>query len=275
VDAKSPTDSKNASTTLQATKHNNIQSKLHTTHSTDEIHDDATSSEAQSTQNKIQKKLRVSKKAENYSQKKLKDIVNEEKGAKKAALVLTELAASSGSDSLSKKRKKVGRKAGVPSVIAAKTIARRVENDVYAFVEFCDEESANNACILPARIFGIHIAKSMCRTLPAAEARTLYLTVLNGSAVQGEIEYWVNRHLAPHLHARTQRGATSLIEETSPDKCTLLFPTHEAALWAYQKLNGQSLVRQSPAEPTRFTVQWQIISERTAQHCAAEQFGAN
>ncbi len=176
---------------------------------------------------------------------------------------------------LSKSTKKYrgGRQAGVKSAVAARAIALRRDNDVYAFVEMETEKGAQRATIDAARIFGLQVGDSMCRTLPAITAKALTLHIVGGDAVSAEVEYWLNRHLAPNMFART-RFSTSLLTEVSPEAISLEFPSHEAAVWAFWRLHGKTIPRHAPFPDVSFDVQWLYVSDKTAQQAAQRRAGS-
>lgn len=171
------------------------------------------------------------------------------------------------------KKHRGGRHAGVKSVVAARAIALRRDNDVYAFVEMETEQGAKCATIDAARIFGLQVGDSMCRTLPAVTAKTLTLHIVGGDAVSAEVEYWLNCHLAPNMFART-RFSTSLLTEVSPEAISLEFPSHEAAVWAFWRLHGKKIPRHAPFPDVTFDVQWLYVSDKTAKQAAQKRAGS-
>jgi hypothetical protein len=165
-------------------------------------------------------------------------------------------------------KSKPGRKKGVKSVIAARALLAKKKSDCYAFVEFADPAAARRATAQTMQTFGICLgsagcrAGEMCRTAPAADARSLYLyTPHDESVTSAEVEHWVNGALAPHLAVRTLRGRTALLHEVTPGICRADFPSHEAAAWAFRQLDGQPAYRGEHLPSVDFGVQWMKVSE--------------
>ena len=175
-----------------------------------------------------------------------------------------------------------GRKKGLKSVLAAKNAADyRRDSGIYAFVEFEDESGATRAAGQAARIFGVALPHpddkrpaQMCRTGPASEARTLHLYALDGSeATASEVEQWLNESLEPLVHVHIQRARSTLWNEVAPNTFQVDFPSHEAAAWAFRRLDGSPMRRPLPLHPALFGVQWLRVAEAVAKGSAGVLYG--
>ena len=165
-------------------------------------------------------------------------------------------------------KSKPGRKKGVKSVIAAKTLLGRRKSDCYAFVEFTDPRGAQRATAQTLQTFGVCLesqscrAGEMCRTMPALELRSVFIyTPKDESVTSVEVEHWVNEALSPHFSARILRGRTALLHEVTPSICRIDFPSHETAAWAYRQLENRPLCRGDHLPSVTFRMQWMKVSD--------------
>jgi hypothetical protein len=165
-------------------------------------------------------------------------------------------------------KSKPGRKKGVKSVIAAKTLLGRRKSDCYAFVEFTDPRGAQRATAQTMRTFGVCLesqscrAGEMCRTMPALDLKSVFIyTPKDESVTSVEVEHWVNEVLSPHFSARILRGRTALLHEVTPSICRIDFPSHETAAWAYRQLEDKPLSRGDHLPSVTFRMQWMKVSD--------------
>ena len=158
----------------------------------------------------------------------------------------------------------VGRKAGVKSLVAAKAVAMRRESDVYAFVEFERQADAEKASSHDVRIFGVKIGDRVCPTMPATEVRRFEAHVLTGEAHRSELHDFLNRTLAPQLHLAGRSSA--LIDDTTPNRVSVSFDCHEAAMWAWRRLGERGVTLQERGghlPSVAFGMQWLRVRDST------------
>jgi len=107
---------------------------------------------------------------------------------------------------------------------------------LYATITFADEEGRKVALDDHLQIFGVVIRRHPVRSIPSEEMKSLYIeNIPEGGFHSLDLEHNLSKALHPDLYICLHVGDH---DYARPTTCEINFPTHELAMFAFERLQG-------------------------------------